>query len=36
VVNTQLHNEAALALYRGIGFRLEPTGLAVLRHELRP
>jgi ribosomal protein S18 acetylase RimI-like enzyme len=36
VVNTQLHNEAALALYRDIGFRLEPSGLAVLRHELRP
>ena len=35
VVNTQLDNHAALELYRGLGFRLEPTGLAVLRHELQ-
>ena len=35
VVNTQLDNHAALELYRGLGFRLEPPGLAVLRHELR-
>jgi ribosomal protein S18 acetylase RimI-like enzyme len=35
VVNTQLDNHAALELYRGLGFRLEPVGLAVLRHELR-
>lgn len=34
VVNTQLENQAALELYRGLGFRLEPVGLAVLRHEL--
>jgi len=34
VVNTQLDNHAALELYRGLGFRLEPSGLAVLRHEL--
>jgi ribosomal protein S18 acetylase RimI-like enzyme len=30
VVNTQLGNDAALALYTGIGFREEPTGLSVL------
>ena len=35
VVNTQLDNHAALELYRGLGFRLEPAGLAVLRHELQ-
>ena len=35
VVNTQLDNHAALELYRGLGFRLEPIGLAVLRHELQ-
>jgi ribosomal protein S18 acetylase RimI-like enzyme len=34
VVNTQLDNLGALELYRGLGFRLEPAGLAVLRHEL--
>jgi GNAT superfamily N-acetyltransferase len=34
VVNTQLGNEAALALYTGAGFRLQPSGLAVLRREL--
>jgi ribosomal protein S18 acetylase RimI-like enzyme len=34
VVNTQLDNHAALELYHGLGFRLEPVGLAVLRHEL--
>ena len=34
VVNTQLGNEAALALYVGLGFRLQPAGLAVLRREL--
>lgn len=30
VVNTQVENEAALALYRGLGFIEEPTGLSVL------
>jgi GNAT superfamily N-acetyltransferase len=34
VVNTQLGNEAALSLYTGAGFRLQPSGLAVLRREL--
>jgi ribosomal protein S18 acetylase RimI-like enzyme len=36
VVNTQLGNVAALELYRAIGFRTEPDGLAVLRRELSP
>jgi ribosomal protein S18 acetylase RimI-like enzyme len=35
VVNTQLGNEAALSLYRAIGFRSEPTGLSVLTAGLR-
>jgi ribosomal protein S18 acetylase RimI-like enzyme len=30
VVNTQLENERALALYESLGFRREPTGLTVL------
>jgi ribosomal protein S18 acetylase RimI-like enzyme len=30
VVNTQMGNDAALALYRATGFRAEPTGLSVL------
>ena len=30
VVNTQIGNQAALALYRGAGFTDEPTGLSVL------
>jgi [ribosomal protein S18]-alanine N-acetyltransferase len=34
VVNTQLGNEPALALYLGLGFRLQPGGLAVLGREL--
>lgn len=34
VVNTQVENQAALALYERLGFRLQPAGLAVLRHEL--
>ena len=34
VVNTQLGNEAALALYTRAGFRIQPAGLAVLRREL--
>jgi ribosomal protein S18 acetylase RimI-like enzyme len=34
VVNTQLDNFGALELYRGIGFRQEPDGLAVLRRDL--
>ncbi|MGH9164874.1 MAG: GNAT family N-acetyltransferase [Acidimicrobiales bacterium] len=36
VVNTQLGNEAALALYQGVGFRLEPNGLCVLSLALGP
>ena len=35
VVNTQLGNEPALALYGRLGFRLQPSGLAVLRRGLR-
>jgi ribosomal protein S18 acetylase RimI-like enzyme len=34
VVNTQVGNERALALYHSLGFRLEPTGLAVLTRPL--
>jgi hypothetical protein len=34
VVNTQLDNRAAIELYLGLGFRMEPSGLAVLRREL--
>jgi GNAT superfamily N-acetyltransferase len=34
VVNTQLGNEAALSLYKRAGFRMQPSGLAVLRREL--
>jgi ribosomal protein S18 acetylase RimI-like enzyme len=34
VVNTQLGNEPALALYARAGFRLQPAGLAVLRRDL--
>lgn len=34
VVNTQLDNGAALNLYRRLGFRLQPSGLAVLRRDL--
>ena len=33
VVNTQEHNEGALALYRSVGFVLEPRGLTVLTAE---
>jgi hypothetical protein len=29
-VNTQLGNDAALALYRSVGFRDDPAGLSVL------
>jgi ribosomal protein S18 acetylase RimI-like enzyme len=35
IVNTQLGNDAALALYGHLGFRLQPSGLAVLRRGLR-
>lgn len=34
VVNTQVTNERALALYLRLGFRLEPSGLAVLKRPL--
>lgn len=34
VVNTQVGNQRALDLYRGLGFRLEPSGLAVLARRL--
>jgi len=34
VVNTQLDNAAALALYERLGFRREPTGLSVLSCDL--
>ncbi len=36
LVNTQTDNEAALALYLALGFRLEPGGLAVLGRPLAP
>jgi len=34
VVNTQVGNERALRLYQHLGFRLEPSGLAVLTRRL--
>lgn len=34
MVNTQLANEGALALYERLGFRREPSGLSVLAREL--
>jgi len=34
VVNTQVGNQRALALYQDLGFRLQPTGLAVLGRPL--
>lgn len=36
VVNTQEHNDAALSLYRSVGFVLEPRGLTVLTIEAGP
>lgn len=36
VVNTQLENDAALALYESLGFRREPSGLSVLGTDLTP
>lgn len=36
VVNTQLGNDAAVALYESVGFAHEPGGLCVLSLELRP
>jgi ribosomal protein S18 acetylase RimI-like enzyme len=33
-VNTQLGNDAALALYLSLGFRKEPTQLSVLHRRL--
>lgn len=36
VVNTQLQNERALALYESLGFRREPSGLTVLSAGLAP
>lgn len=35
LVNTQVDNRSALALYLSLGFRLEREGLAVLRREIR-
>ena len=35
LVNTPAENDAALALYHGLGFRREPMGLAVLTADLR-
>ena len=34
IVNTQEHNDGALALYQHLGFRLQPGGLAVLQTAL--
>jgi ribosomal protein S18 acetylase RimI-like enzyme len=36
VVNTQEGNDAAVATYLALGFRLEPEGLAVMALDLRP
>jgi ribosomal protein S18 acetylase RimI-like enzyme len=36
VVNTQLENEDARRLYLRLGFREQPSGLAVLRYDLTP
>jgi ribosomal protein S18 acetylase RimI-like enzyme len=36
LVNTQVGNGPALALYEALGFRLQPDGLAVLRRDLEP
>lgn len=34
LVNTQVGNDAAVALYESMGFRIQPEGLAVLRRDL--
>lgn len=36
LVNTQMSNSGALALYQSLGFVLEPPGLAVLERDLEP
>jgi ribosomal protein S18 acetylase RimI-like enzyme len=36
VVNTQLENRKALALYESLGFRREPRGLSVLSAGVQP
>ena len=36
MVNTQERNDAALALYQHLGFRLQPGGLAVLQKLAEP
>ena len=35
VVNTQVDNERARALYESLGFRMAPSGLAVLGRDLQ-
>lgn len=36
LVNTQVGNDGAVALYEALGFRIQPEGLAVLRCDLGP